>query len=816
MESWLTDLRYALRTLAKSPGFTFVALLTLGLGIGANAAIFSVVQGVLLRPLPYQEPERLVRVLHTHAEQGVMDGAFSPQDFDDLTRELAGPRGPWERLGAYFFTPGQSGMTLTGEGEPRRLEAAMVSAGFFPALGVEAARGRTLRPEENVPGADRVVLLSDRLWRRSFGADPRIVGGTLRLDGEAYTVAGVMPPSFQFPAREVDVWAPISLIAEDDIPHRRSLRWMHVVGRLRPGTSLERADVQTDALLARLAAAYPDSNEGWSAGRVVPLHEALVGDVRPALVVLLAAVAGVLLIACANLANLLLARATTRGRELAVRAALGAGRRRLVRQLLIESVVLALAGGALGLLLAAWGVDALVALAAGDLPRPDEVRPDAGVVAFTFGLSLLTGLAFGLLPAFRASRLAGLHEVLKIRGRSGAPVRGGGGGRGRSLARNGLIVAETALAVVLLVGAGLMLRSFRALLDVDPGFRAENVLSLSLNFPDTIEEGRRAALRAEIIRRVEALPGVIAAGGAKTLPLGGGGEPYGFSVPGRSGALAEVQPQAGGFIVTPGYFRALGIPVLAGRAFTERDGEEHPVIVVNRALARQVWPGEPAVGKTLMLGEFRLEVVGVVGDVRSAGLAADPGSAVYIPSTLAPRSTMKLFVRTASDPLALAGAVRETIWQVDRDLPISDVAALPQVVAEDVARPRFLSVLLALFGALALTLAAVGLYGVVAYGVGQRTHEIGIRMALGAGRGRVLRGVVGQGMGWTLLGLALGLAGAFAATRLLAGLLFGVAPTDAVTFAGVALLLAAAAALASWVPARRAAATDPLTALRSE
>jgi predicted permease len=811
MESWLTDLRYGLRTLAKSPGFTLVALLTLGLGIGANAAIFSVVQGVLLRPLPYQEPERLVRVFHTHAEQGVMDGAFSPQDFDDLARELAGPRGPWERLGAYFFTPGLSGLTLTGEGEPRRLEAAMVGAGFFPALGVEAARGRTLRPEENVPGADRVVMLSDRLWRRSFGADPRIVGGTLRLDGEAYTVAGVMPPSFQFPAREVDVWAPISLIAEDDIPHRRSLRWMHVVGRLRPGTSLARADAQTDALLARLAAAYPGSNEGWSAGRILPLHEALVGDVRPALVVLLAAVAGVLLIACANLANLLLARATTRGRELAVRAALGAGRRRLVRQLLIESVVLALAGGALGLLLAVWGVDALVALAAGDLPRPDEVGPDAGVVAFTFALSLLTGLAFGLLPAFRASRLADLHGVLKEGG------RGGGGGRGRSLARNGLIVAETALAVVLLVGAGLMLRSFRALLDVDPGFRAENVLSLSLTFPDTTDaEPDRMAVRDEVVRRVEALPGVIAAGGAKTMPLAGGGEPYGYTVPGRSGALAEVQPQAGVFIVTPGYFRALGIPVLAGRAFNDRDGEEHPAIVVNRALARQVWPGEPAVGKALMLGEFRLEIVGVVGDVRSAGLAADPGSAVYVPSTLAPRSTMKLFVRTASDPLALAGAVREAIWQVDRDLPISEVAALPQVVAADVARPRFLSVLLTLFGALALTLAAIGLYGVVAYGVGQRTHEIGIRMALGAGRARVLRNVVGQGMRWTLLGLALGLAGAFAATRLLAGLLFGVAPTDAVTFAGVALLLAAAAALASWVPARRAAATDPLTALRSE
>ncbi|HEX5759970.1 MAG TPA: ABC transporter permease [Thermoanaerobaculia bacterium] len=810
MESWINDLRYGLRTLAKSLGFTLVALLTLGLGIGANAAIFSVVQGVLLRPLPYQEPERLVRVFHAHAEQGVMDGSFSPQDFDDLRRELLRDDGAWERLGAWFFVPGHSTMTLTGQGEPRRLEAAMVSADFFPILGVQAARGRTLLPEENVSGRDRAVVLSHRFWRRAFAADPRIVGGALRLEGERFTVAGVMPPSFQFPAREVDLWAPISLIGEDDIPHLRGLRWMQVAGRLRPGATLASAGAQTDALLGRLAIAYPDTNEGWGAARLLPLQEALVGDVRPALVVLLAAVAGVLLIACANLANLLLARAATRGRELAVRAALGAGRRRLLRQLLTESVLLALAGGVLGLFLAVWGVDALVALAAGELPRPDEVTPDARVVAFTFAVSLLTGLAFGLLPALRASR-PDLQGGLKEGG------RGGSEGRGRSAARNGLVVAETALAVVLLVAAGLMLRSFWSLVHVDPGFRAENVLSLSLTFPEYPEPAQLAAARDEVIRRVGELPAVIAAGASKTLPLEGGGEPYGFTVPGRAGALAEVQPQAGTFIVSPGYFRALGIPLLAGRIFTARDDDgERPVVVVNRAFSRQLWGGEEAVGKTLLLGEIPLEVVGVVGDVRSGGLAAEPGSAVYIPQSLAPRSDMKLFLRTAADPLALAGAVREAIWGFDRDLPISDVAALPQVVAEDVARPRFLTILLGLFGALALTLAAVGLYGVVAYGVGQRTHEIGIRMALGARRGQVLAGVVAQGMSWTLLGLALGLAGAFAASRLLAGLLFGVAPTDALTFAGVAVVLAAAALLASWLPARRAASIDPLTALRSE
>ncbi len=810
----LDDLRYAVRTLRKSPGFAAVAIATLALGIGANSAIWSVLHGVLLRPLPYQDPDRLVRIYYADPEQaGGVSAAFSPQDFADLAADLgrATPErpSPFARIAASHFTLGLTGMNLTGGGEPERVDSATVSGGYFSTLGVPAALGRTIQPSDDVVGKDRVVVLSDGLWRRRFGGDPQAVGRRVTLEGEPFTVVGVMPPSFALPAREVDLWAPISLVGDDDIPHLRGLRWMDVVARLAPGASLDQATAASSAVFSRLARAYPETNEKRERAILRPLRESLVGELRPALLVLFAAVALVLLIACANLANLLLARTTTRRHELAVRVALGAGGSRLARQILTENVLLALFGGGLGFLVAGWGVEALVALGGAELPRAEEIRPDASVLLFTLGLAVATGILSGLLPALRASR-SQAREALTEGGRSG-----GEGRRGRA-ARGALVAAETALATVLLIGAGLMVRSFWRLVHVDPGFRAENVLALSISledgkFPEPVEITR---YQNRLLARLAELPGVVAVGGSKTLPLRGGGEPYDFTADGHE---ERITPEAGTFIVTPGYFRALGIPLLAGRDFTVRDGvEAPPVVIVNRALARQLWPEGDAVGRHVRFGERPVEVIAVAGDVRHVGLATPPGPALYIPNSIARRSTMKVFVRSAGDPLGVAGAVRAAIGEVDRDQPISDLAPLSQSVSEAVGRPRFTTLLLGLFGALALGLAALGTYGVVSYAVSQRTHEIGVRMALGAHRGQVLGMVVAQASVLTFAGLGGGLLAAFALTRWLSGLLYGVSTTDPLAFLATPSALVLVALCASYLPARRAAALDPLVALRRD
>ena len=807
------DLRYAVRSLAKSPGFAAVAIATLALGIGANSAIFSVLNGVLFSRLPYADPDRLVRVYTADPEQpGGASPAFSPQDYDDLAAEMKrlGTKSPIARIASFYFTPGLSGMNLTGGGEPERVDSANVSGEYFGTLGVPAALGRTLLPSDDVPGRDRVIVLSDALWRHRFSADPRVVGQRVTLEGKPFTVVGVMPASFELPAREVDVWGPISLIGEDDIPHLRGLRWMEVVARLAPGATPEKATAATSAVLERLARAYPETNEKRDRAVVRSLREALVGDLRPALLVLLGAVSLVLLIACANLANLLLARTTTRRHELAVRVALGAGGGRLACQILTENVVLSLFGGGLGLAASVIGVRALVALGGADMPRLEVVRPDARVLLFTLAIALATGLISGLLPALRASR-AEAREALVEGGRGGEGRRGQG-------ARGALVAAETALAAVLLIGAGLMIRSFERLLAVDPGFSPGRVLALSISledgkFPDAKQQ---AAYQNEIVRRIAELPGVVAAGGSKTLPLHGGGEPYDFLVEGRA-STERILPAAGAFIVTPGYFRALGIPLVAGRDFTARDGvEAPPAVIVNRALARQLWPDGDAVGRRIRFGEHGIEIVGVAGDVRHTALATPPEPALYLPNSIAPRSTMKIFVRTKADPLALAGAVRRAIREVDPNQPVSDLAPMRQLVSEAVARPRFTTLLLTLFGALALALAALGTYGVVSYAVAQRTHEIGIRMALGARRGQVLGMVVGRSSALTFAGLAAGIAAAFALTRLLSGLLYGVSTTDPLAFLAAPSALAAVALLASYLPARRAAGLDPLIALRRD
>ncbi|MFP3939662.1 MAG: ABC transporter permease [Thermoanaerobaculia bacterium] len=803
------DVRHAIRRLARSPAFTAAVVLSLALGIGANGAVFSVVRGVLLTPLPFQEPERLVRVSHGHRERGLEPGAFSPQDFQDLRRQTE----VFDALGSWWYVPGLSGMNLTGGGEPLRVDATFVSEGFFPLFGVSAARGRVLSPEENVPGRDRVAVLSDGFWRRRFGGDPEVVGRSIVLDGQPFTVVGVMPPEFTYPAEESDLWVPISLIGDDDIPHRRGLRWLNVVGRLAPRIDPEEARARTEALVAGLAQDHPESNEGWTEADVVPLRETIVGDVRPALLVLFAAVGIVLLVACANLANLFLVRAVGREREMAVRTALGAERGRLVRQVLVETVLVAGAGGLVGLLLAAWGIDALrvteAAWGQGALPRGDAVRFDGAVVGFSLALSLVTGLAFGLLPALRASDLR-LSAALSEGG-------GRGGDRFGNRAGAALVVAETALAVVLLVGAVLLVRSFWHLVQEDPGYRTEGVLTLSITTDSDVEDpANRYRYRRQVMKRVTALPGVVSVGGSKTLPLRGGGEPYEFQVPGRVEEGGLVRPESGVFIVTPGYFETLGIGLLHGRGFSWEAVPERPVLVVNRRLARQVWGREDVVGETLGIGENRIEVVGVVEDVRADGLATPPGSAAYVPPTVAPRATMKLFVRTAGEPLAFAEAVRQAIWEIRPEQPIAEVRALESVLREQTARPRLLVALVGSFAVLAAALAAVGLYGVIAYAVGRRTREIGVRMALGAGRRKVVAAVVGRSLALVAAGLVLGLFGAWAGAGLLSSQLYEVRPSDPASFAAVALLVVGTGVAAASIPARRASRVDPADALRSE
>jgi putative ABC transport system permease protein len=807
MDTLLQDLRYALRMLRRTPGFTLVAVLTLALGIGLNTAIFSVVNGVLLRPLPFRDPDQLVRLRHVHPEKAAEGGPFSPQDLEDLR---AGANG-FHSLAAYLFEPGETALNLTGDGgEPAVVQGASVSKEFFPLLGVDAALGRTLRPEENVPGNDRVAVLSDALWRRRYNADPSIVGKTVTLEDDPMTVVGVMPPSFTFPDRQADVFIPISRIGEDDIPSQRDLRWMEVVGRLRPGTTPEAALSSVNSILARLAAEHTDSNEGWGRARMETLQDAIVGPVRPALLMLLGTVFLVLLVACANLANLLLARASAREREVAIRTALGAGRGRLVRQMLTESVVLSLLGGVLGLALAVVGVRALLALSAGTIPRADAVGVDGRAAVFALLLSLGTAVLFGLVPAVRAAR-GSTSDTLRDGGRGGSERRGGG-------TRAALVLAQTAAAMVLLVGSGLLVNSFYRLMNVDPGFRSENVLMASLDLTEKYETTEeRQGYRNELIRRVGEIPGVVSVGAAKTQPLRGGADSYEFTIPGRSGPDALMSPASGTLIVSPGYFDALRIPLLRGRVFTLNDDapEAPAVLMINQAAARRYFPGTDPVGQTVTFSDMTFTVIGVVGNVRNEGLASAPEPAVYFPYGIAPRRSTQLFIRTTGDPGTVATAVRQAIHAVEPLQPIAEVRTLESAMSETVAQPRFFTLLLTIFGSVAVFLAALGLYGVVAYSVTRRTTEIGIRMALGARARDVVRMVVRNSVWPTAAGI---LAGAFAALllgRLMASMLFEVRPADPATFGAAALLLAVVAVVASWLPARRAARIEPTQALRA-
>jgi predicted permease len=808
LETLWQDVRFGARTLAKSPGFTAVAVIALALGIGANSAIFSAVNTVLLRPLPFKDPERLVVVWEKgNADEFPLNSTSAANfiDWRDQNRVFEGAS-----------AMGRASFNLTGGGgEPVRVDGRRVSANLFSLLGVEPRLGRVFLPEEDAPGAGRVVILSYGLWQRRFGSDPGVVGRPVVMNGTSYTVVGVMPPQFQFPSRQDELWVPIAFAPQEAA--NRGNNSYEVVGRMKPGVSLEQAQTEMSIITARLKQQYPDVVK-TDASVVVSLHEQMVGDIRPALLVLLGAVGFVLLVACANVANLLLARAAVRRKEIALRVALGAGRLRLVRQFLTESLLLAFLGGAAGLLLSFWGVNVLKAFIPENISEVSAIGVDARVLVFTLVVSLLTGLIFGLAPAAQAANMD-LNEMLKEGGRDSSSGRSGNRVRGL------LVVAEVAVSLVLLVGAGLLINSFVRLRNLDPGFRADNLLTMSIVLPQQkySDHARRVTFFSELTSRVGALPGVRSAAVTNWIPLTMQGDTFGVSVEGRPDPGPEKRPDVVTRVVSAAYFDTMGIQLLRGRQFDEGVDREDsmPVAVVSETTARRLWPGEDPLSKRLQPGgadpDGWIQVVGVAKDVRQFDLTAEPRLQMYLPYAqfqwFVPR---QLVVKTDVEPTSLATAVRKAVWEMDKDQPVSDVRTMEEVLSESIARQRFSALLLGVFAALALALAAVGIYGVMSYAVAQRTREIGIRMALGAQAGSVLRLMIGQGLKLASAGVVLGLAGALLLTRVMSSLLFGVSATDPLTLVTISLVLVGVALLASYIPARRAAKVDPLVALRYE
>jgi putative ABC transport system permease protein len=807
IETTLQDVRYGLRMLGKNRGFTAASVLTLALGIGANTAIFSVANAVLLRPLPYQSPDRLMVILH-HAQAPVSSANLFDWRSQNHVFESMGAAEAW-------------GPNLTGVDKPESVTAMLVTPDVLAMLGVQPTLGRIFAREEGTPGREHEVVLDYRFWQRQFAGDPKVLGQSMTLDGEKYTVIGVMPDSFRFAlfwVRSAELWAPLALA-------NRSARGnsLRVFARLKPGISLEQARAEMATITAHLEAEYPGTNRNVT---VAPLKEKVVGDIRPALFVLTGAVAFLLLIACANVAHMLLARGAILDRELAVRAALGAVRGRLVRQLLTESLLLAMAGGAAGLVLAVWGVHILVALSPRELPRLETIGVDFRVLLFMLVVSALTAALFGMVPAMRAAAV-NLHDSLKEGGRGASE-----GFRGHAL-RNLLVASELALALVLLIGAGLMIRTLWALATIDPGFNPRNLLTMfiKVNGSQAAKAPRRAAFYSSLIERLRALPGVRSAGAINHLPLAGDlwGWPYwieGRPLPRPGDELGAVYR-----VVMPGYFGSMEIPILRGRDIAASDNLEAPgVVIVNEHLARERWPGEDAIGRRISMDNPRkqpawLTVVGVVKNARQGEWAEPADDEVYLPylqnlqyleDTNPAFASITLVVRTIGDPTALAPAIRSEISSLDRDVTVSEVQSMDQVVAASRAQPRFYFFLLAIFAAVALVLAAVGIYGVMSYSVSRRTHEIGIRMALGAKESTVFKLVTSQGAVLALVGVAAGLAGAVLLTRLMATFLYAVHPRDPLTFVAVSILLTVVALLASYIPARRASKVDPLVALRHE
>ncbi len=796
LETLWKDLRFGLRSLGRSPGFTAVTILTLALGIGANTAVFSIVNAVVLRPLPYRAPERLVTIWPEKP-----NASTSKADYVEIKRAATS----FDDLGGYS---GWS-FTLTGRGEPARLDGARTTANFFSLLGVEAAAGRTFLPGEDQPGHEKVALLSYGLWQSRFGADPLLIGRPITIDRASYVVVGVMPPDFHFPGLpSCDLWLPAALDASDQEDY--SAAYLTLIGRLKNGVTVEQAQSETAALARHLWEKRGRSGEP-ERPLVTSLRTDLVANVQTMLFVLLGVVGFVLLIACANVTNLQLARTSTRQRELAIRAALGATRARLVRQLLTENCLLGLLGGVAGIALAWLGLDLLLRLLPLQLPRAGEIALSRPVLGFSLGISLLTGLLFGLAPARQVFR-PHLQAPLKEGGRTSA------NGLGRRL-RGFLVIAEMALALMLVVGAGLLIKSFARLQQVDPGFKPDRVISLRLS-PEADDPARARLYYREVLERLQSLPGVKSAGGIHLRPMSEDNWNPGLQIADQPLTTAASAESVNWRLVTPDYFRTMNIPLRVGRFFTAADNENAPdVALVNEALARKYWPGGNPLGKRLRTGfEGKgkwASIVGVVGDIRQQGLRNQVEPEMYRPypqHDFLPDMTVML--RSTSDSTALAASIRAAVWSVNKNVPITHQTSMSEVVARSIAQPRSTMLLLSLFAAIGLILGLIGIYGVISYTVTQRTPEIGIRMALGAATADVLKLVLGQGMKLAFGGIALGLVGALALTRLLASLLFGVSATDPATFAIIAAVLSLAALLACYLPARRATRLNPTVALR--
>ena len=805
MEKLLQDIRYGCRTLIKHPGFATVAVIALALGIGANTAIFSVVNAALLRPLPYHDPDKIMMIWEINAEQGLDDWTVAPAKFVDWRDKSQS----FEHIAAFW--PYQAA-NLYFNDQPERIQSAAVSYELFPLLGIAPLKGRTFLPEEDRPGGEQVVVISHQLWQRRFNADPDLVGKPLRIDAKSYTVVGIMPAGFYFPER-AEMWLPLAL--SDDELKNRSAHMVTVIGRMKPNVNAQQAQAEMTVLANQLEQEYPGTDHGWGI-KLVPMLDQLVGKMQPAILVLLAAVVLVLLIACANVANLLLARGAARQREIAIRAAMGATKSRLTRQLLTESILLSLIGGALGLLLAYLAVGLLAAAIPENIPRIKDLTISRWVLGFTFLTSLLTGILFGLAPAVQGSR-PNLNETLK------ESPRGSTSGAGSRKIRNVLVISEVAVSLILMISAGLMIRSFLHLQKTDPGFSSSGVLTaqLQLGLSKYPEDKQRTAFYQQVLKKVESLPGVQIAGAISTLPLGGDNLTFPLIIEGRAPQSPSEQLTTNFRVISPDYFAALGIPLKQGRYFTERDNVDSTrVAIINETLANRYFPNENPIGKRISLVIFDepvlREIVGVVGDVRHSTLDEESGSEVYDSYLQAPSPFMTLAVRTSASPQSLAGGLRNAVRSVDNEQPIFNIKTMEQVLSDSVALPRLSTALLAAFAGIALILASIGIYGLVSYSVTQRTHEIGIRMALGARPGQVLQMILRQGVVLAVVGVAIGLAGAYAATKLLASLLYGVSASDPMTFAVVPLLLIFVTLLASYVPARKAMEVDPIIALRQE